>query len=220
MADVRSEEATVLAYWRCQDTGVRAFVAVTDKDWYQFLAGRPELDEVNFWQPGGNRVFRALSPGEPLLFKLHYPDNAIVGGGFLAHASLIEASLAWDAFGEKNGAGSYAEMRRRIERYRRASTDPRASYQIGCIVLGTGSTRWQLRITRSSSGCASTEGNWRSNRATTCRQDLHAGEHVESLVDPRPEDPAWKAGEGERGDEDVGVEDNPHPRRRTPRIAF
>jgi hypothetical protein len=23
---------------------VRAFVAVTDKDWYQFLAGRPDLD--------------------------------------------------------------------------------------------------------------------------------------------------------------------------------
>jgi hypothetical protein len=42
---------------------VRAFVAVTDKDWYQFLAGRPDLDEVNFWQPGGNRVFRTLKPG-------------------------------------------------------------------------------------------------------------------------------------------------------------
>jgi putative restriction endonuclease len=114
---------------------VRAFVAVTDKDWYQFLAGRPDLDEVNFWQPGGNRVFRTLNPGEPLLFKLHYPDNAIVGGGFFAHASLIEAGVAWDAFGEKNGAPSYPEMRRRIERYRRAPADPRAAYQIGCIIL-------------------------------------------------------------------------------------
>jgi putative restriction endonuclease len=114
---------------------VRAFVAVTDKDWYQFLAGRPDLDEVNFWQPGGNRVFRALSPGEPFLFKLHYPDNAIVGGGFFAHPSLVEASLAWDAFREKNGAPSYPEMRRRIERYRRAPADPRTTYQIGCIIL-------------------------------------------------------------------------------------
>lgn len=114
---------------------MRAFVAVTDKDWYQFLAGRPDLDEVNFWQPGGNRVFRTLKPGEPLLFKLHYPDNAIVGGGFFAHASLIEAGVAWDAFGEKNGAPSYLEMRRRIERYRRAPADPRAAYQIGCVIL-------------------------------------------------------------------------------------
>jgi hypothetical protein len=41
----------------------------------------------------------------------------------------------WDAFGDKNGAGSYLEMRRRIERYRRAGVDPRASYQIGCVIL-------------------------------------------------------------------------------------
>ncbi len=58
-------------------------------------------------------MFRTLKPGEPLLFKLHYPDNAIVGGGFFAHASLIEAGVAWEAFGEKNGAPSYLEMRRR-----------------------------------------------------------------------------------------------------------
>ena len=114
---------------------MRAYVAVTDKDWYQFLEGRPDLDEVNFWQPGGNRVFGTLKAGEPFLFKLHYPDNAIVGGGFLAHASLVEAGVAWDAFGEKNGAPSYAEMRRRIERYRRTPSDSRASYQIGCIIL-------------------------------------------------------------------------------------
>jgi putative restriction endonuclease len=106
---------------------VRTFVAVTDKEWYPFLAGRQHLDEINFWQPGGNRVFRTLKPGEPLLFKLHYPDNAIVGGGFFTHASLIEAGVAWDAFGEKNGAPSYPEMRRRIERYRRAPADPRAT---------------------------------------------------------------------------------------------
>ena len=72
---------------------MRACVAVTDKDWYQFLEGRPDLDEVNFWRPGGNRVFGTLKAGEPFLFKLHYPDNAIVGGGFLAHASLDRALL-------------------------------------------------------------------------------------------------------------------------------
>ena len=43
---------------------MRAYVAVTDKDWYQFLAGRPDLDEVNFWQPGGDRVFRPFKAGE------------------------------------------------------------------------------------------------------------------------------------------------------------
>ena len=110
-------------------------MAVTDKDWYQFLRQRLYFDEVNFWQPAGNREFRTLSPGEPFLFKLHYPDNAIVGGGFFAHASVVPVSVAWDAFGEKNGAASYDEMRRRVERYRRAPADPRAQYSVGCIIL-------------------------------------------------------------------------------------
>jgi putative restriction endonuclease len=115
---------------------VRAWVAVTDKDWYRFLHQRPDLDEVNFWQPGGHRAFRTLSPGEPFLFKLHYPDNAVVGGGFLTYSSrLLPAKVAWDAFGEKNGAPSYEEMCRRIERYRRAPLDPRGQYTIGCIIL-------------------------------------------------------------------------------------
>jgi putative restriction endonuclease len=114
---------------------MKAFVAVTDRDWYGFLRCRSDLDEVNFWQPGGGRRFRALNPGQPLLFKLHYPENAIVGGGFFAHFSLFPASLAWDAFGEKNGAPTFDEMRRRIERYRRIAPDPREDYTIGCIVL-------------------------------------------------------------------------------------
>lgn len=114
---------------------MKAFVAVTDRDWYEFLRRRPALDELNFWQPGGGRQFRALSPGQPFLFKLHYPENAIVGGGFFAHFSLYPSSLAWDAFGEKNGAPSFAEMRRRIERYRRVAPDPREDYTIGCIIL-------------------------------------------------------------------------------------
>ena len=114
---------------------MRAWVAVTDKDWYRFLSPRSDLDEVNFWQPGGNRVFGALSAGEPFLFKLHYPDNAIVGGGYFTHSSRLPASVAWEAFGEKNGANSYEEMCLRIERYRRRQLDPKGQYNIGCIIL-------------------------------------------------------------------------------------
>jgi putative restriction endonuclease len=114
---------------------VRAYVAVTDRDWFRFLRGRPDLDEVNFWQPGGTRQFRVLSVGEPFLFKLHYPDHAIVGGGYFRHASLVPTSLAWEAFAEKNGALSLDEMRRRIERYRRVSADPHEDYTVGCIIL-------------------------------------------------------------------------------------
>ena len=115
---------------------MRAYVAVTDYDWFRDLRDqRPPVDEVNFWQPGGQRLFRALAPGELFLFKLHSPRNYVVGGGFLAATSLLPVTLAWDTFGRKNGARSLLEMRERVARYRRAVADPRADYTVGCIVL-------------------------------------------------------------------------------------
>jgi putative restriction endonuclease len=114
---------------------VKAFVGVTDGDWFELLAGQDGLDEVNFWQPGGSRTFRALRPGELFLFKLHSPLNFIVGGGLFAHASLLPVSLAWNAFGIANGARSLAEMRKRIEFYRSAPAAPGEDYTIGCILL-------------------------------------------------------------------------------------
>src|SRR6266850_153926 len=114
---------------------MKAFVAVTDGDWFRFLQAQPSIDEVNFWQPGGNRRFAALSPGQPFLFKLHAPENFIVGGGFFAHSSLLPVSLAWEAFGEKNGVPDLREMRRRVEKYRRSTQDPHEDYWVGCIIL-------------------------------------------------------------------------------------
>ncbi len=113
----------------------KAFVAVTDREWFEFLRSREILDEVNFWQPSGRTQFRALEVGEPFLFKLHNPDNFVVGGGFYTHSSILPCSLAWEAFGEKNGATTLEEMRRRIDFYRRAVVDPRADPMIGCIIL-------------------------------------------------------------------------------------
>ena len=114
---------------------MKLFIGITDNDWFRFLRARPELDEVNFWQPGGNREFRTLSIGEPFLFKLHSPQNFIVGGGYFETASLLPCSLAWEVFGEKNGVASLGEMRTRIEKYRRAPELPREDYKIGCVVL-------------------------------------------------------------------------------------
>jgi len=113
---------------------MRLFVGITDGDWLRYLKAL-QPDEVNFWQPGGSRLFNTLVPGEPFLFKLHSPRNYIVGGGFFAHSSLYPTSLAWDAFAEKNGATSLTQMRRRIEKYRRVPPKPHEDYQIGCIIL-------------------------------------------------------------------------------------
>ncbi|MGI8520948.1 MAG: HNH endonuclease [Actinomycetota bacterium] len=114
---------------------MKTFIAITDNEWFRFLSGLPDLDEVNFWQPSGGRAFRVLQPGEPLLFKLHHPENYLVGGGFFAGHSVLPCSLAWDAFGQKNGVPSFEEMRRRIERYRRSPPEPMEDYDIGCILL-------------------------------------------------------------------------------------
>jgi len=114
---------------------LKAYVAVTDFDWFTFLSALPEIDEVNFWQPGGNQVFRALNPSEPFLFKLHSPRDYIVGGGFFAYSTLYPISLTWDAFQEKNGASSLEEMRARTEKYRQKAPSHGEDYQIGCVLL-------------------------------------------------------------------------------------
>lgn len=113
----------------------KAFIGVTDLDWYEFLSSRPDLTEVNFWQPGGRIRFRALERGDLFLFKLHAPNNYIVGGGFFETSSLLPVSIAWDTFGAMNGVGSFTEMRRRIEKLRRKPTKQSEDYSIGNIVL-------------------------------------------------------------------------------------
>ena len=116
---------------------MKAYVAVTDTDWYRHLSGFDELDEANFWTPnpwGGS--FGVLDRGQPLLFKLKAPHNAIVGGGFFEHYTQLPIGLAWDAFGEKNGVGSYRELQERIARLRQEPVDPWSTeLTIGCILL-------------------------------------------------------------------------------------
>ncbi len=114
---------------------MRAYVAVTDPRLYRFLRARPHFEEINFWQPSGSRRFRALEPGEPFLFKLHSPDDFIVGGGFFAASAILPVGLAWEIFDDRNGSLSLGEMRRQIGRYRRGRSDSRRDHPIGCIVL-------------------------------------------------------------------------------------
>jgi putative restriction endonuclease len=112
---------------------MKLWVGVTDGDWFEFLRAR-RPDEVNFWQPSGARQFKVLQPGELFLFKLHSPRNYLVGGGFFVRHSTLPCSLAWAAFGEKNGVADIAQFRARILKYRRSGPmepDP----LVGCSVL-------------------------------------------------------------------------------------
>ena len=82
----------------------RFFVGVTDKDWFLRLRAS-NCDEVNFWSPGAT-TFKALSENELFLFKLHKPDNYIVGGGFFVRYSILPAARMT----EENVSGFPAAM--------------------------------------------------------------------------------------------------------------
>ncbi len=115
---------------------MNAYVAVTDPDWFTFLAEQPNVDEVNFWNPkrwGGR--FGVLSDGQPLLFKLKAPYNAIAGMGFFKHYTELPLTIAWETFGAKNGAATYGDVWRRITKLRREEPGPGDDPVIGCILL-------------------------------------------------------------------------------------
>lgn len=112
---------------------MQMYVGITDYEWYEFLKSN-NADEVNFWKPG-TQPFKALQENDMFLFKLHYPHNYIVGGGFFVKYSLLPTYLAWEAFGEKNGTKSLRELNDAISKYRTRNNMPITNPQIGCIVL-------------------------------------------------------------------------------------
>jgi putative restriction endonuclease len=112
---------------------VRGFVGNTDLDWFTFLAARQPLEEVNFWQPSAHG-FNAPA-GTPFFFRLKSPHHAIGGFGIFARYEPATVRLAWEAFGEKNGASSFEAMARRVARYARETGGP--AHRIGCIMVAT-----------------------------------------------------------------------------------
>jgi putative restriction endonuclease len=109
---------------------MRFYVGVTDNAWFEYLR-QLGPDEVNFRRPSG-KEFSALEAGAPFLFKLHSPLNYIVGGGFFIRSETLPLSLAWEVFGEKNGAANPGEFERLIRNYRgHDEPDP----EIGCVIL-------------------------------------------------------------------------------------
>ena len=87
---------------------MKLFVGVTENQWFDYLRRRSALTAHR---------------------------DLITGGGVLASYSVLPISLAWEAFGPKNGASSYLEMRRQIAQYRRSQDNPFEDFKIGCIIL-------------------------------------------------------------------------------------
>jgi putative restriction endonuclease len=113
---------------------MKFYVGVTDGDWYNFLKQR-QPEDINFWQPGGSFKFKVLSPGLPFLFKLKSPYDVIAGLGFFTSSTLLPLSMAWDTFGESNGADNFPDLRNKILRYRHSNVQADPDPTIGCIIL-------------------------------------------------------------------------------------
>jgi len=96
---------------------MKFYIGVTDDNWFHFLA-QQRPDEVNFWRPRDKSNFKVIEEGAPFLFKLHSPNNFIVGGGFFVKHLFLPLSLTWDAFGIKNGAATYDGFRQSIMKFR------------------------------------------------------------------------------------------------------
>ena len=109
------------------------YVGITDRPWYEQLR-QLSAAEVNFWRPSG-KGFGAVTPGQMFLFKLHSPDDYIVGGGVFTRALRLPVSLAWDIFKEQNGTSSREELTNAIGRYRRTPLERGEDPDIGCILL-------------------------------------------------------------------------------------
>lgn len=89
---------------------MKFWVGTTDANWYRFLSAK-KPDEVNFWQPSSRAAFKSGPVGMPFVFKLKKPFNHIAGAGFYMARSVLPVNLAWEIFGDKNGAASLSEFR-------------------------------------------------------------------------------------------------------------
>lgn len=112
---------------------IKMYVGVTDKNWYELLK-KEQAEEVNFWKPSP-RIFKVLKSNEMFLFKLHSPDDYIVGGGFFVCSSILPTYLAWEAFGTGNGTNNLKELNERIIKYRGRNGIEQGNPQIGCVIL-------------------------------------------------------------------------------------
>jgi putative restriction endonuclease len=112
---------------------LKLYVGITDYHWFHLHASKEDVEEVNFWRPSTQPYRKDFYAGMPFLFKLHAPDNYIVGGGFFLEFVVLPLSLAWRAFREGNGARSVDEFRTLIASYR--SLAPTEDPKIGCTIL-------------------------------------------------------------------------------------
>lgn len=111
---------------------MKYYIGQTDYDWFNYLS-QIAPEDVNFWRPGGKTNFRVLQPGAPFLLKLKSPYSMIAGVGFFSSHTSLPLSVAWDAFGNRNGCATLEQLRIKILTYRSGPME--YNPVIGCTIL-------------------------------------------------------------------------------------
>jgi len=145
-------------------------IAVTDHGWYEFLLGRPDLDEVNFWRPSARRHFDAPN-FSPFLFKLRSPHNAICGFGYYVKWTPLPIWLAWETFGPANGCATLQEMQDRL-----AAIRERIRYEAGPDSSLIGCTLIVQPVFFPREAWVRQPDDWRARTQTDKKYDLTTGE--------------------------------------------
>ena len=112
---------------------MHGYIGHTDHGWWRFLRERPELNEVNFWRPGGGRTFAALTPGEPFFFRLKSPIARIGGFGLFARYAALPVWRAWEVFGRANGVETETALLERLARLARRPVGE--GDVVGCVAV-------------------------------------------------------------------------------------
>ena len=146
---------------------MQGYVAVTDHGWYEHLSRQGFWSEVNFWRPSARAGFLGV-PGTPFFFKLKHPHNAICGFGQVNRYVPLPEWLAWECFGEGNGAPSFEAMTARLQRIRSRGSSSGAG-EIGCIVLSNA-------VFFPREFWIPQPADWSANNLTSKRYDIAHGE--------------------------------------------
>jgi len=110
---------------------MKFWVGIIEDDSFIQLS-RLAPDEVNFWHTAPTPP-RHMEPGTLFLFKLHAPNNLVVGGGYFVRFTVLPCFLAWKAFGEKTGVTSLQELIQRMTHYQHNRQT--SGSEIGCNIL-------------------------------------------------------------------------------------
>lgn len=112
-------------------------IAITDKEWLDFLAeeGAPEV--VNFWTPTPWKV-RSLTEGDRWYFMLKSPIRRVAGYGVFLQYEELTVEQAWERYGAGNGVVSKDVLLGKITAYAEKNSEqfiPSSDPTIGCVLL-------------------------------------------------------------------------------------